>query len=141
MFYLLGVFTTNGPSVQKDMHNFIESPICMGKERVRNPVHPTQKPLKVLNHLIKLATKPGDLVFDPFMGVGSTGVAALRLGRRFIGIEIDPLYFKAATKRIEEIAPTLFPDDEMEDTQQISTEEDEELTAEEAENLISWEWA
>src|SRR5579884_1369229 len=102
---------------QKDMHNFIESPICMGKERVRNPVHPTQKPLKVLNHLIKLATKPGDLVFDPFMGVGSTGVAALRLGRRFIGIEIDPLYFKAATKRIEEIAPTLFPDDEMEDTQ------------------------
>jgi DNA modification methylase len=113
----------------------------MGKERVRNPVHPTQKPLKVLNHLIKLATKPGDLVFDPFMGVGSTGVSALRLGRRFIGIEIDPLYFKAATKRIEAIAPTLFPDDEMEDTQQSGTEEDEELTAEEAENLISWEWA
>jgi site-specific DNA-methyltransferase (adenine-specific)/modification methylase len=126
---------------QKDMHNFIESPICMGKERVRNPVHPTQKPLKVLNHLIKLATKPGDLVFDPFMGVGSTGVSALRLGRRFIGIEIDPLYFKAATKRIEAIAPTLFTGDELEDPQQISTEEDEELTAEEAENLISWEWA
>ncbi len=89
---------------QKEMHNFIESPICMGKERVKQPVHPTQKPLKVLNHLIQLATKPGDIVFDPFMGVGSTGVAALQLGRRFTGIEIDPLYFEAARKRIEELA-------------------------------------
>ncbi len=123
------------------MHNFIESAICMGNERVRNPVHPTQKPLKVLNHLLQLATKPGDVVCDPFMGVGSTGVSALRLGRCFIGIERDPLYFKAATKRIEEITPILFPDDEMEDTQQASTEEGEELTPEEAENLSSWEWA
>lgn len=126
---------------QKDMHNFIESPICMGNERVRNPVHPTQKPLKVLNHLIKLATKPGNVVFDPFMGVGSTGVSALRLGRQFIGIEIDPLYFKAATKRIEEITPTLFPEDELEDTQQTTPAEDEELTPEEAEHLSAWEWA
>ncbi len=124
---------------QKDMHNFIESPICMGKERVRNPVHPTQKPLKVLTHLIKLATRPADVVFDPFMGVGSAGVAALQLGRRFIGVELDPLYFKAATKRIEEIMPTPFVE-EMEDTQQLGTEEDKELTPEEAENLISWEW-
>lgn len=92
---------------QKDMHNFIESPICMGRERVKNPVHPTQKPIKVLNHLIKLATKPGNLILDPFMGVGSTGVAALQLGRRFTGIEIDPQYFKAASKRLEEV-PQLF---------------------------------
>ncbi len=93
---------------QREMHNFIESPICMGKERVKNPVHPTQKPVKVLSHLIRLATKPGDLVFDPFMGVGSTGVAALQLGRRFTGIELDPLYFKAASKRLEEVMPALF---------------------------------
>jgi len=97
---------------QKDMHNFIESPICMGRERVKNPVHPTQKPVKVLNHLVRLATKPGDLVFDPFMGVGSTGVSALQLGRRFTGIEIDPLYFQAACKRIEATTTRLFNDDE-----------------------------
>jgi DNA modification methylase len=100
---------------QKDMHNFIESPICMGRERVKKPVHPTQKPVKVLNHLIKLATKPGDLILDPFMGVGSTGVAALQLGRRFIGIEIDPQYFDAAKNRIQEVIPTPFGDEgEME---------------------------
>ncbi|MBV9021978.1 MAG: site-specific DNA-methyltransferase [Ktedonobacteraceae bacterium] len=86
---------------QKEMHNFIETPICMGKERVKNPVHPTQKPLKVLSPFIKLATNPGDLVLDPFMGVGSTGVAALQLNRRFMGIEIDTSYFEAAKERIE----------------------------------------
>jgi len=90
---------------QRDMHNFIESPICMGKERVKNPTHPTQKPIKVLSRLIELATNPGDLVFDPFMGVGSTGVAALQLNRRFTGIEIDPLYFQAAEQRIAAVMP------------------------------------
>ena len=109
---------------QKDMHNFIESPICMGKERVKNPVHPTQKPIKVLSRLVKLATNPGDLVFDPFMGVGSSGVAALQLDRRFTGIEIDPLYFRAAEKRIEAAAftPELFMC-ESEDTEDIADTE------------------
>jgi len=121
---------------QKEMHNFIESPICMGKERVKDPVHPTQKPVKVLSHLIKLATNPGDLVLDPFMGVGSTGVAALKLGRRFIGIEIDPLYFKAATKRIEELtsAPSLFTL-EAESIQRVSGE-DEKFRAQGPEELM-----
>ncbi len=100
---------------QKEMHNFIESPICMGKERLKNPVHPTQKPVKVLSRLIKLATNPGCLVFDPFMGVGSTGVAALQLHRRFLGIEIDPLYFKAAEKRLEIVTPELFTSESMDD--------------------------
>jgi len=86
---------------QKDMHNFIETPICMGAERVQNPVHPTQKPLKVLEHIIRLASNPKDIVFDPFMGVGSTGVAALRLDRQFIGIEIDASYFDAAKIRLD----------------------------------------
>lgn len=116
------------------MHNFIESPICMGKERVKNPVHPTQKPLKVLSHLVRLATKPGDVIFDPFMGVGSTGVAALQLRRRFTGIEIDPQYFKTANKRIEEAIPTLFTN-EMEYTQETSIEEEIEELPEEIEEL------
>lgn len=88
---------------QKEMHNFIESPICMGYERVKNPVHQTQKPIRVLEHIIRIASQNNDLVFDPFMGVGSTGVAALNLHRQFIGIEIDEKYFKAAEKRLQGI--------------------------------------
>lgn len=93
---------------QNEMHNFIETPICMGKERLKNPHHPTQKPERVLKHLIKLATNPGDLVFDPFMGVGSTGVAAIEMGRRFLGVEIVESYFKAAKKRIAATVPNMF---------------------------------
>lgn len=87
-------------STQNEMHNFFESPICMGPERLHSPKHPAQKPVKLLKHLISIASDPGDIVFDPFMGVGSTGVAAKQLGRRFVGCEIDPLYFDAAAKRI-----------------------------------------
>ena len=90
---------------QRDMHNFIETPICMGKERLKQPKHPTQKPIRVLEHLVRLASNPNDVIFDPFMGVGSTGVAALNLDRRFIGIEIDRGYYKAANERLK----TLFP--------------------------------
>lgn len=87
---------------QSEMHNFIETPICMGNERLKDPVHPTQKPLKVLQHIVRLASKEGDVVFDPFMGVGSTGVAAIKLGRQFIGFELDKSYHKAAKKRLSE---------------------------------------
>ena len=88
-------------SKQNEMHNFIETPICMGNERIKEPHHPTQKPVRILEHFIKLASKEGDVVFDPFMGVGSTGIAALNLERRFIGIELDRKYFEAAKKRLE----------------------------------------
>jgi site-specific DNA-methyltransferase (adenine-specific)/modification methylase len=94
-------------SNQREMHNFIETPICMGPERIKNPFHPTQKPIKVLEHIIKIASKEGDRVFDPFMGVGSTGEAALRLGRKFVGIEIEEKYFKAAEKRLKRVTKEL----------------------------------
>jgi DNA modification methylase len=87
-------------SRQNEMHNFIEAPICMGHERVKSPHHPTQKPLRVLEHLIRISSQPDALVLDPFMGVGSTGVAALKLGRRFIGMELDPAYYEAAETRL-----------------------------------------
>lgn len=87
-------------TTQKEMHNFIEAPICMGRERLKKPHHPTQKPLRVLRHLIQLASKPGDLVLDPFMGVGSTGIAARGLGRHFVGAEIDKNYFEAGVRRL-----------------------------------------
>lgn len=86
---------------QRDMHNHIEAPVCAGHERVRDPKHPTQKPLKVLRRLVELATNPGDLVVDPFAGVGSTGVAAAELGRRFAGCDVDEAYVAAARRRLD----------------------------------------
>ena len=87
---------------QKEMHNFLESPICMKPERLSEPKHPTQKPVAILKKIITISSKAGDVVFDPFMGVGSTGVAALSLKRNFIGYELEENYFNAAKIRIED---------------------------------------
>ena len=89
-------------STQSEMHNFIESPICMDVERLKEPKHPTQKPVAILKHIIEIASSPDSIVLDPFMGVGSTGVAAMELGRKFIGIEIDDEYYNAAVNRLKE---------------------------------------
>jgi DNA modification methylase len=64
-------------------------------------VHPTQKPVALLEYLIKTYTNEGDTVLDPTMGSGSTGVAGKNLGRKFIGIEMDEKYFKIAKERID----------------------------------------
>lgn len=89
-------------SNQRDMHNFFESPICMGNERLKNPKHPAQKPLKLIKHLMNIASNEGDIVYDPFMGVGTTCVAAVELNRKYIGVEIDKNFYEAANKRILE---------------------------------------
>lgn len=63
--------------------------------------HPTQKPVPLLEYLIKTYTDPGQVVLDNCMGSGSTGVACVNTGRDFIGIELDPGYFETAKNRIE----------------------------------------
>jgi DNA modification methylase len=63
--------------------------------------HPTQKPEAVVDPLIRASSLPRDAILDCFMGSGTTGVAAIKLGRRFTGIEIDPGYFEIACRRIE----------------------------------------
>lgn len=63
-------------------------------------VHPTQKPTEVMEFVCRRS--PGKTILDPFMGSGTTGVACAKLGRKFIGIEIDPDYFDIACKRIDE---------------------------------------
>jgi len=70
----------------------------IGKEKER--FHATQKPLKIIYWLLNNYTNEGDTIFDPFMGSGTTGVACVQTGRNFIGIELDPTYFKIAEKRI-----------------------------------------
>lgn len=63
--------------------------------------HPTQKPLALMERLVSLFTNHGETICDPFAGSGTTGVAALRLGRKFIGWELDPKYHAIAAHRLE----------------------------------------
>ena len=76
------------------------SPIFNSKNTPR--LHPTQKPVELMEYLIKTYTNQGDTVLDNCMGSGTTGVACKNLGRKFIGIEQDPNYFEIAKKRINE---------------------------------------
>jgi site-specific DNA-methyltransferase (adenine-specific) len=68
-------------------------------------LHPTQKPVALMEYLIRTYTNPGDVVLDNCMGSGTTGVAAMNTGRRFIGIERDPEYFAICQRRIQAPAP------------------------------------
>lgn len=70
-----------------------------------NSVHPTQKPVALMEYLIKTYTNLGDVVLDNTMGSGTTGVAAVQTGRNFIGIEMDQTYFNIAKERIEGAVP------------------------------------
>jgi site-specific DNA-methyltransferase (adenine-specific) len=70
-------------------------------DRGESNVHPTVKPIKLMEYLIKLITQPNGVVLDPFMGSGTTGVAAKKLGFRFIGMEKEPEYLAIAEARIK----------------------------------------
>lgn len=74
--------------------NILAIPNIIGNKR-----HPTEKPVELMKILIENSTQIGEIVLDPFMGCGSTGVACLNSGRGFIGIEIDKQYFDIAEKR------------------------------------------
>ncbi len=78
-------------------------PICAGKERLRNGdgsrVHSTQKPAELLRRAILTTSREGDVILDPVAGVGTTGVVAHALGRRFIMVEVNPLYTAAIQER------------------------------------------
>jgi len=65
--------------------------------------HPTQKPLALLRRIIRASSRPGDIVLDPFCGSGTTGVAALELGRRFIGIDLSADFLQLAEKRMSRL--------------------------------------
>jgi len=88
-------------------------PLCTGEERLKGgdgkKLHPTQKPEALLARVILSASRPDDLVLDPFTGTGTTGAVATKLGRRFVGVERDPDYAKAAMKRIAAVEPLEAP--------------------------------
>jgi modification methylase len=80
-------------------------PLCTGAERLKDEagrkLHPTQKPEALLHRVVLASTRPGDLILDPFFGAGTTGVAAKRLGRRYLGIERERAYAEAARARLK----------------------------------------
>ena len=86
-------------------------PICAGPERLKDDggrkAHPTQKPEALLHRVILATTNPGDVILDPFFGTGTTGAMAKYLGRKWIGIEREADYAKAATERIAAVAADL----------------------------------
>jgi site-specific DNA-methyltransferase (adenine-specific) len=65
-----------------------------------NTDHPTQKPEKLVAKIILASSNPGDMVFDPFLGSGTTSVVAKKLGRRYVGVELDETYCCLAEKRL-----------------------------------------
>lgn len=91
-----GTFNNGGAM----FHDFIETSVTPNSER-RYGKHPTQKPEGLIQHFVEILSDPGDRVFDPFMGSGTTGVVSKQTGRRFIGVELDPEYFDMAKRRIE----------------------------------------
>src|SRR5918993_969438 len=84
-------------------------PLCTGDERLKDSfgrkVHPTQKPESLLARILLASSNPGDVVLDPFFGTGTSGAVAKKLGRRFIGVERDPVYAAAARARIAAAVP------------------------------------
>ncbi|MFL5315131.1 MAG: DNA-methyltransferase, partial [Microvirga sp.] len=84
-------------------------PLCTGEERLKDAagrkVHPTQKPEALVARVLLAASRPGDVVLDPFFGSGTTGAVAKRLGRSFIGVERDRTYAAAALRRIAAVEP------------------------------------
>lgn len=87
----------------KLIHDFFESSLTPKNEK-KFGKHPTQKPLSILNHFVEILTNEGDVVCDPFMGSGSTGVSCEINNREFIGIELDADYFDIAKNRIEDVS-------------------------------------
>ena len=94
-----------GGSVQR-YTNYPRS-VLRYSNRKEKRLHPTQKPVDLLEYLVRTYTDPGDLVLDNCMGSGSTAVAALQAGRRFVGFETDAGYFEAACRRVDACAAEL----------------------------------
>lgn len=89
----------------KDIHKNLKFPVSIVTFQKDHPsvcVHPTQKPIELMEYLIKTYTNKGETVMDNCMGSGTTGIAAKNLGRSFIGIEQDEEYYKIAEKRIRD---------------------------------------
>ena len=100
--YIVRIYD-NGTALNKIEQNEFYSKVHNDKPVVgKEKLHPTQKPVTLMEKFILLTTPQGGIVLDPFMGSGTTGVACKNLDRRFIGVELDEVYYGVAVKRIKE---------------------------------------
>ena len=92
----------------KQLRDVWEFPLCQGKERIKNKTgraaHPNQKPMALISRIVEMASEKGDLILDPFLGAGTTTVAAKSLKRKWIGIENNSDYIKIAKTRMSKKA-------------------------------------
>ncbi|MGC9001284.1 DNA-methyltransferase, partial [Caldisericum sp.] len=95
-------------TLEKIRFGAVEKSIISVSREYYTMEHPTQKPLRLIERLLNLTSDEGDLVFDPFLGSGTTAVAAKKLGRNYIGSEILEEYCKIAEKRIESVSSSIF---------------------------------
>ena len=96
-------FNNNTRVLKQYTHSYPKNIIKISRGNIRNFIHPTQKPVALMEYLIKTYTVEGETVLDFTMGSGTTGVACKNLNRKFIGIEKDETYFKIAQDRIAAI--------------------------------------
>jgi len=92
------IWTNKGKATRIFRHRWMGA--MKGSEFNQRRVHPTQKPVKLMEMIILYLTKEGDTIFDPFMGSGTTGVACINTGRNFIGIEKELKYFEIGQERM-----------------------------------------
>jgi len=78
------------------------------RHNVRRDEHPCQLPLPLLERIVLMSTDPGDTVLDPFLGTGTTAIAAKTLGRHFVGIDLDPEYIKIATDKLDKVSEAIY---------------------------------
>ena len=97
----MGLEDVEPTTVDDGRNKPIDNPFLRGKT-LRQNTHPTVKPIKLMEYLITLITPPNGIVLDPFLGSGTTALAALNLGRFFIGIELNEEYCEIARRRIEQ---------------------------------------
>ena len=102
--YEMILFCSNGERKLNDGRD----PNISKSTRTQNELHPTQKPVPLIEFLAKKSSNIGDIVFDPFMGSGTTAVACKSLGLDFVGCELEPDYVAIANKRIEQVQGSLF---------------------------------
>lgn len=108
-----GAFLKDYGGKKDQMHPFgtLVSDVWMDIHRIRHGLrrdeHPCQLPEPLIERLVLMTTDEGDIVLDPFVGTGTTAIAAKRLGRSYIGIDIDPKYVEISNRKLESVTPTL----------------------------------
>ncbi len=102
IYFIHGAKTGKFNNKGKVIHDYFESSVIGAGEK-KHGKHPTQKPQSIMEHFVELLSDEGDMILDPFMGSGSTGVAALNKNRKFYGIELEEEYYNLALHRMADL--------------------------------------